>query len=982
VDIVLDANQAMRLGIGDTFNRHGYRVRMEVTEDEARVLSALPEHVLEGADLLAFIDQCETVTSLMMMAGRSGMDRAFLARIYEKLARRLAQFPGADPRLPAMCLVRSHVLEHLLRAGDSEAQLAEVLGNFNAMAAHCTIVRHSAANTQTGSAGVLSPGLFHDNELDRQNTEIERLILSGDSEGAARLAANAAAAAEQRYGQAHPVTLSLLGRAAFATGQLRVAEQALRAAAKTSLVALDEKIHRTPVLIVTLLATQALLAEMYLNLGRTQEAIDFAQAAFGHYLDFTSGLTLTGQEAEIRAFRSYQISVEIDALEVGAKVYLALGHPNIADLLTRAACRRAVNLFGHSKRTAQLHLLFALVYTVMGFAREAEEHFQAAEERIAIPAAYSLDRAALLMRMNELDRAQALLNALEKPGGLTNELLPFLASLYGDLASKRGDVDGTLQWKAQAVEFSDRVIEAMSARMSDRELQARIQTESFHAYELLDCAAPFATRKPWALVAAFEAVVRRRYLATDVQRHIHAARGVEPELRGRLAAMRSKVAAARLIDHAALSVDAPLNDALAETERLEAMLAAAVGPFHFPAANARQMADALPEGAALVEYVEIPACRQRGDTAPRPRRYGAFVIDHEALGFIEFEDPGVIDTAVEQFLDEVTAGSPQVDRYGERVRELIFDPMATILDSVTHLFIAPAGAISRVPFAALPFQGGCLLDRWPITYVACARDLLARRGAAPFAPPVVFADPDYDLGLPPGTERTWERLEGARREGEEIGALLKVAPLGDANASEARFKALASPCVLHIATHGYFQDRSLDVLARRELNGTQVRALSLRGGGLVFAGANAFIANCVRALQDQDGIVNTADVLELDLSGTRLAVLSACETARGAADVAEGLLGLRRSFAIAGVRTLIMSLWKVPDTTTRLLMRHFYERVLSGAPCGEALACAQKRVKKDSPHVMSWGAFICQGDPGPLDAAVLEAITQSPKTGT
>jgi CHAT domain-containing protein len=97
-----------------------------------------------------------------------------------------------------------------------------------------------------------------------------------------------------------------------------------------------------------------------------------------------------------------------------------------------------------------------------------------------------------------------------------------------------------------------------------------------------------------------------------------------------------------------------------------------------------------------------------------------------------------------------------------------------------------------------------------------------------------------------------------------------------------------------------------------------------------------------------------------------LAVLSACDTGLGDTHSGEGVLGLRRALALAGARTIVMSLWQVPDAATRDLMRHFYSALKAGAGRVEAMREAQKAIKKKRPRVRDWGAFITEGDAGAL----------------
>jgi CHAT domain-containing protein len=136
--------------------------------------------------------------------------------------------------------------------------------------------------------------------------------------------------------------------------------------------------------------------------------------------------------------------------------------------------------------------------------------------------------------------------------------------------------------------------------------------------------------------------------------------------------------------------------------------------------------------------------------------------------------------------------------------------------------------------------------------------------------------------------------------------------------------------------------------------------------GLALAGANTWSRAGLLPAEAEDGILTAEDVSGLDLLATELVVLSACETGLGEVRVGEGVFGLRRAFILAGTKSLIMSLWKVPDQQTQELMGDFYRRILSGQPRADALREAQLAMKARYPQPYYWGAFICQGDPGPL----------------
>jgi len=142
--------------------------------------------------------------------------------------------------------------------------------------------------------------------------------------------------------------------------------------------------------------------------------------------------------------------------------------------------------------------------------------------------------------------------------------------------------------------------------------------------------------------------------------------------------------------------------------------------------------------------------------------------------------------------------------------------------------------------------------------------------------------------------------------------------------------------------------------------------------GLALAGANTWLRHETPVPEAGNGILTAEDVTGLDLLDTELVVLSACETGLGSADFSEGVMGLRRSFSIAGAATMVMSLWKVADMQTLALMVDFYGRIIGGARKAEALRAAQLALKAQYADPYFWGAFICQGDPGPLRPESLE----------
>ena len=206
------------------------------------------------------------------------------------------------------------------------------------------------------------------------------------------------------------------------------------------------------------------------------------------------------------------------------------------------------------------------------------------------------------------------------------------------------------------------------------------------------------------------------------------------------------------------------------------------------------------------------------------------------------------------------------------------------------------------------------------------------------------------------------RLPGTADEVKSIAALLIAAgwhtkTFTGPNALEETVKSIQGPRVLHMATHGFFEADQ-----RPAQSGNREDAM-LRSG-LYFAGADRVLSGARPAADLDDGVLTAYEATGLNLEGTELVVLSACETGLGEATNGEGVFGLRRALQEAGAQAVLMSMWKVPDEETRELMTLFYKKWLSGKDKQTALREAQielrqdvmNRWHEDRPH--DWAAFV------------------------
>ena len=334
---------------------------------------------------------------------------------------------------------------------------------------------------------------------------------------------------------------------------------------------------------------------------------------------------------------------------------------------------------------------------------------------------------------------------------------------------------------------------------------------------------------------------------------------------------------------------------------------------------------------------------------------------------------------------------------GTRLRRRIWDPIAPYAAGVDRIFIVPDGALNFVSFASLPAANRRYLieDVPPFHYLSTERDLIRQAGPAANTGLLLVGGPSYDASSsapragerrspcgPEGTLR-FDDLPGARAEVKDLAALWSAAaPAGLAadgvtvlSGRAARKSAVISQAqgrkILHFATHGFFLGGcATPTVGTRSVGGLVGPSKAITRdtnplvlAGLAFAGANA--------PTDQWGasILTAEEVSALNLQGTEWAVLSACDTGVGQITAGEGVLGLRRAFQVAGVKTIIMSLWSVQDQATRDWMVTLYRaRLLDHVDTATAVQQAsltllqKRRAKQLSTHPFYWAAFVAAGD--------------------
>lgn len=322
--------------------------------------------------------------------------------------------------------------------------------------------------------------------------------------------------------------------------------------------------------------------------------------------------------------------------------------------------------------------------------------------------------------------------------------------------------------------------------------------------------------------------------------------------------------------------------------------------------------------------------------------------------------------------------------------QLIWMPLENYLNGIHTIYYAPVGLLHRIAFQALrqnPTQ--MLIDNYKLHQLLSTRSIaLDQQTSNQIKSAVIWGNIEYDLqdtddvtltqstGATPlfkadttassfnlyawdtrgNRGKTWSRLPGTKKEMDNISSVFGHASIlinesSGSFASEEAFKALdgKSPQILHLATHGFFlpvaeANPKNDMDPENNAYTTQQNPM-LRSG-LILAGGNHAWKGYPAIPGKEDGILTAYDIAQLDLSHTDLVVLSACETALGDLQGNEGVIGLQRAFKLAGVKQMMLSLWRIPDKQTTELMTQFYKNWIGGQNTREALRSAQLSLKK------------------------------------
>ncbi|WP_246356802.1 CHAT domain-containing tetratricopeptide repeat protein [Pyxidicoccus fallax] len=460
-----------------------------------------------------------------------------------------------------------------------------------------------------------------------------------------------------------------------------------------------------------------------------------------------------------------------------------------------------------------------------------------------------------------------------------------------------------------------------------------------------------------------------------------------------------------------------LKELTSHADALEAKLARRSAPLRAltappsPEDIVDRAAAALPPDGVLVEFIAyadqpLHTGARGASRAPQLHYLALLLFPDASIRVVDLGPAMPIDRAATHLLDVISRRDAAYLRPAQALYSRAFAPLVPHLGGVRRIFLAPDGQLGLVPFTALHDGRRFLLDVFGFSPLTSVKDLLPRAdGVVPSTSIAAFADPvsgahqrvvqaaprsktrgasagarlDSTPGVDP-TQQQWLPLPGTRKEAEAIQRLWPQAQVYiGAEATRQRLFALSPPGLLHIGTHGYSPENEVAPDGSRAIGyfggfggGTPPHhpADPLLRSGFILADASA--PTRVAEGHGAGTRVTALEIASLNLCGTQLVVLSACDTGRGEVQLGQDVYGLRRAFFIAGAETVVVSLWKVNDASTALLMEDFYRRLAAGQGRADALQGAMRTVKKTRPHPYYWAAFMTMGRDGPLQGLASE----------
>ncbi|MEO5331395.1 MAG: tetratricopeptide repeat protein [Magnetococcus sp. YQC-5] len=418
----------------------------------------------------------------------------------------------------------------------------------------------------------------------------------------------------------------------------------------------------------------------------------------------------------------------------------------------------------------------------------------------------------------------------------------------------------------------------------------------------------------------------------------------------------------------------------------------------------------LKSGQVLVDFLVFQE-RDLKTLQFKDHRLVAVLTDPQANPSIRLVQLGAMDPVtswVKRYREtmEESTDTRSMHEQAKKLYTLLWKPLHPFLEGKELVYLVPDGVLHLLPFKAMMDEQGKYLGQTTrLVILSSARDIVLPSLSGEATQPVIVAAPDYSVGMQKAPTKRgrqtgalrlsdihFEFLPGTLQEGVGLSDQMrqhdaKPVLFTKASATERAVLNVKKPRILHLATHGFFLDTQMSeseakaadvawtveknrsVRAATKTQGDEQKSLDamitldpMNRAGLALAGANAGVAG-VKNQDGTDGVLTAGKAVTLNLEGTDLVVLSACQTGVGDVRNGEGVYGLQRAFQEAGSKAVLSTLWSISDDATMAFMKSFYDRFLQGKHPQQALQETQEEFinNKKWHHPYYWAPFVMVG---------------------
>ena len=440
------------------------------------------------------------------------------------------------------------------------------------------------------------------------------------------------------------------------------------------------------------------------------------------------------------------------------------------------------------------------------------------------------------------------------------------------------------------------------------------------------------------------------------------------------------------------------NSLTIKKENLESKLYKSLPKLESKIYSIEEIANEIPKNGVLIEYQKYrpfifdnPEDALNEKNWEEPRYQALLLFPNGEVETIDLGDSSTIEKYINNALISSEEYLPDAQIMWNKIATLIIEPLEKFINDKEILYISPDAELNRIPFSAMANKKDIFLaDQFELRLITTGRELviLNKKNKLEKNQSLVAADPNFDLKTNTKDKkefnkprkiynqersfdqnaRIWGQLPATKKEGLFIAKEINANLLLKNEASALNIQKKESPKIIHIASHSFFLSNKEEnnilssILFSNNLNTKNTKFENpLLRSGIVLSGANFPNLNKL-----DDGYLTALEVSKLNWQGTELVVISGCESGIGVNKAGDGVYGLKRSIAVAGARSSMLSLWEVKDEPSAAFMESFYKKLKSGVSRNKALFKTQKEFRNHIVeawrHPNVWAAFQLSGD--------------------